>query len=164
MAKRVLIADDSANMRYVIRALLANLADVEICGEAGDGLDAVKQIIKLEPDLVLLDLSMPRMNGAEVASVVKHNIPKVLIVLFTMYSENFGQSLKSAVNVDVGISKPDGMRQLVESVKGLKLRLQRRPFFSMQPRLSILAPRYRLFSPDRTRKEGLHTGDGIHGC
>ena len=119
MAKRVLIADDSANMRSVIRALLANLADVEICGEAGDGLDAVKQIIKLEPDLVLLDLSMPRMNGAEVASVVKHNIPKVLIVLFTMYSENFGQSLKSAVSVDVVISKPDGMRQLVESVKGM---------------------------------------------
>jgi DNA-binding NarL/FixJ family response regulator len=119
MVKRILIADDSANMRSVIRALLANLADVEICGEAGDGLDAVKQTIRLEPDLVLLDLSMPRMNGAEVASVVKHNIPKVLIILFTMYSENFGQSLKSAVGVDVVISKPDGMKQLFESVKGL---------------------------------------------
>lgn len=119
MVKRVLIADDSANMRFLIRTLLANLADVEICGEAGDGLDAVKKIMQLEPDLVLLDLSMPRMNGAEVASVVKHNIPKVLIILFTMYSENFGRSLKSAVGVDVVISKPDGMRQLVESVKGM---------------------------------------------
>jgi DNA-binding NarL/FixJ family response regulator len=119
MAKRILIADDSANMRGVIRALLANVKDIEICGEAGDGLDAVKQIIKLEPDLVLLDLSMPRMNGAEVASVVKHNIPKVLIILFTMYGEKFCPSLKSAVSVDVVLSKPDGMSQLIQCVKGL---------------------------------------------
>jgi DNA-binding NarL/FixJ family response regulator len=119
MAKRILIADDSANMRSVIRALLANVADIEICGEAGDGLDAVKQIIKLEPDLVLLDLSMPRMNGAEVASVVKHNIPKVLIILFTMYSEELCTSLKSATSVDVVLSKPEGMSQLIQCVKGL---------------------------------------------
>jgi DNA-binding NarL/FixJ family response regulator len=119
MAKRILIADDSANMRGAIRALLANVADIEICGEAGDGLDAVKQIIKLEPDLVLLDLSMPRMNGAEVASVVKHNIPKVLIILFTMYGEKLCPSLKSATSVDVVLSKPDGMSQLIQCVKGL---------------------------------------------
>jgi two-component system, NarL family, response regulator NreC len=119
MAKRILIADDSANMRSVIRALLANVADIEICGEAGDGLDAVKQIIKLEPDLVLLDLSMPRMNGAEVASVVKHNIPKVLIILFTMYGEELCPSLKSATSVDVVLSKPEGMGQLIQCVKGL---------------------------------------------
>ncbi len=121
MAKRILIADDSANMRGVIRALLANVADIdiEICGEAGDGLDAVKQIIKLEPDLVLLDLSMPRMNGAEVASVVKHNIPKVLIILFTMYGEKLCPSLKSATSVDVVLSKPEGMSQLIQCVKGL---------------------------------------------
>ena len=119
MAKRILIADDSANMRSVIRAPLANVADIEICGEAGDGLDAVKQIIKLEPDLVLLDLSMPRMNGAEVASVVKHNIPKVLIILFTMYGEKLCPSLKSATSVDVVLSKPEGMSQLIQCVKGL---------------------------------------------
>jgi DNA-binding NarL/FixJ family response regulator len=62
---------------------------------------------------------MPRMNGAEVASVVKHNIPKVLIILFTMYGEELCPSLKSATSVDVVLSKPEGMGQLIQCVKGL---------------------------------------------
>jgi len=69
--------------------------------------------------LLLLDLAMPEMNGAEVASILKHKMPRIRIILFTMYSENVGQSLISAVGVDLVLSKPDGMMRMVESIKAL---------------------------------------------
>jgi DNA-binding NarL/FixJ family response regulator len=115
--KKILIADDSVSVRYVIRTFLKDVPDVEICGEAANGLDAVEKAKKLAPDLVLLDLSMPMMNGAEVASVLKKSMPHVPIIMFTMYSENVGASLKSALGVDAVLSKPDGMTQLVATVK-----------------------------------------------
>jgi DNA-binding NarL/FixJ family response regulator len=115
--KKVLIADDSVSVRYVIRTFLKDVPDVEICGEAANGLDAIEKAKKLEPDLVLLDLSMPMMNGAEVASVLKKNMPHVPIILFTMYSENVGKSLVAALGVAAVLSKPDGVTQVVAAVK-----------------------------------------------
>ena len=114
--KTILIADDSASVRYVIREFLKDLPDIEICGEAVNGLDAIEKAKKLKPTLVLLDLSMPGMNGAEVASILKKTMPNVLIVLFTMYSVMIGKALASTIGVDAVLSKPNGMRQLVETV------------------------------------------------
>lgn len=119
MPKRVLLADDSATVRSVIRTFLKNEEEIEVCGEAVDGLDTVEQAQRLKPDLVLLDLAMPEMNGAEVASVLKRKMPHIRIILFTMYSENVGKSLTSAVGVDMVLSKPDGMMRMVESINSL---------------------------------------------
>ena len=118
-AKSILIADDSATIRRLIRTLLQWQTACEICGEAVDGVDAIEKAKKLKPDLILLDLSMPRMNGAEAASILKNQMPDVRIILFTMYSEWFGDTLASALGVDIVLSKPDGMGKLVESVEGL---------------------------------------------
>jgi DNA-binding NarL/FixJ family response regulator len=119
MPKRVLIADDSLHVRDVMRMFLEKVEEIEICGEAVDGLDAVEKAVQLVPDLVLLDLAMPRMNGAEVASILKKKMPGMRIILFTMYNENVGKSLTSAVGVDVVLSKPDGLSQVLRSVKSL---------------------------------------------
>ena len=118
-AKSILIADDSATIRRLIRTLLQWQTGCEICGEAVDGVDAIEKAKRLKPDLILLDLSMPRMNGAEAASILKDQMPGVRIILFTMYSEWFGDTLASALGVDIVLSKPDGMGKLVESVEGL---------------------------------------------
>jgi len=122
MHKRVLVVDDSASVRSVIRTFLNDQEEIEVCGEAVDGLDAVEQAQRLNPDLILLDLAMPEMNGAEVASVLKHKMPHVRIILFTMYSENMGKSLTSAIGVDMVLSKPDGMMRMVESIKSVLAR------------------------------------------
>jgi DNA-binding NarL/FixJ family response regulator len=90
-----------------------------VCGEAGNGLAAVELAKQLKPDLVLLDLSMPMMNGAEVASVLRSSMPQVRLILFTMYSEAVGNSLASAVGVDLVLSKPNGMRQLIGHARTL---------------------------------------------
>jgi DNA-binding NarL/FixJ family response regulator len=119
MNKRVLIADDSSTVRDVLRGFLRNQEEIEICGEAADGLEAVEKAQRLKPDLILLDLIMPEINGAEVASILKQKMPQIRIILFTMYSESVGKSLSSAVGVDVVLSKPDGMSHIVESINSL---------------------------------------------
>jgi two-component system, NarL family, vancomycin resistance associated response regulator VraR len=119
MHKRVLIADDSSSVRDVIRTFLRDREDIEICGEAVDGLEALEKAQRLKPDLVLLDLVMPEINGAEVASILKNKMPDIRIILFTMYSERMGKFLSSAIGVDAVLSKPDGMTNIVESINSL---------------------------------------------
>jgi DNA-binding NarL/FixJ family response regulator len=119
MPKRVLIADDDSNVREAMRAFLTTGTDVVVCGEAVNGLEAVVKARTLKPDLVLLDLAMPEMNGAEAASVLKKRMPELPIILFTMFSENIGRYLTSAVGVDMVLSKPDGMAMLAESVNAV---------------------------------------------
>src|SRR5580700_8333987 len=98
--KRVLIADDSSTVRDIIKFFLALRGDLEVCGEASDGLEAVKKATESKPDVILLDFAMPNMNGAEEASVLKKRMPDASIILFTMYSENIGEYLTSAIGVD----------------------------------------------------------------
>jgi DNA-binding NarL/FixJ family response regulator len=119
MRKRVLIADDSYTVRSVIRTFLTDVEEIEVCGEAVDGLEAVEMSIKLKPDLILLDLSMPKLNGSEVASILKKTMPHILIILFTMYGENVGKSLAAATGVDAVLTKPDGVAQIVGSIRAL---------------------------------------------
>src|ERR1700692_4378898 len=85
MSKCILIVDDNLPIRKSIRRFLESETDFEVCGEAVDGLDAIEKARELNPDLIILDLSMPRMNGAAAASVLKRTMPHVPIILFTMY-------------------------------------------------------------------------------
>jgi DNA-binding NarL/FixJ family response regulator len=119
MAKRVLIADDDKKVREAMKVFLAEGTGVEVCGEAVNGLEAVEKARTLKPDLILLDLAMPEMNGAEAASVLKKRMPKLPIILFTMFSDNIGRFLTAAAGVDVVLSKPDGVATLAESVNAV---------------------------------------------
>lgn len=117
MPKQLLIADDSYLVRETIKNVLAGRTDIAVCGEASNGLEAVEKARTLKPDLILLDLAMPEMNGAETASVLKMTVPEVRIILFTMYSEKIGSYLTSAVGIDAVLSKPDGMTALLNAVE-----------------------------------------------
>src|SRR5580698_5743209 len=119
VSKQILIADDSGTVRRVLKVFLQDRNGIKVCGEAANGFEAVEQAKKLRPDLILLDLAMPEMNGAEAASVLKRLMPKVPIIVFTMYSENLGRSLTSAIGVDMVLSKPDGMKALMDAVETL---------------------------------------------
>jgi DNA-binding NarL/FixJ family response regulator len=79
----------------------------------------MEQAKKLRPDLILMDLAMPQLNGAEASSMLKQIMPQVPIVLFTMYNEAIGTSLASAIGIDVVVSKPDGIGKLMECVQTL---------------------------------------------
>jgi len=81
--------------------------------------EAIDKAKKLQPELILLDLSMPVLGGAEAASILKKTMPKILIVLFTMQTNKIGRALASAIGVDAVLSKPDGVRQIVETVNAV---------------------------------------------
>src|ERR1700733_10106277 len=78
---RILIVDDHEPMRRSIRLLLTAQSDWRICGEAADGLEAVEKAIALGPDLVLMDLSMPRMDGAAATRIIRQRLPGSEIIL-----------------------------------------------------------------------------------
>jgi len=78
---RVLVADDQAPFRTAVRRLLARCADLQIVGEAADGAEAVRLVEALAPDLVLLDVRMPELDGPGAASVIRERFPGVAVVL-----------------------------------------------------------------------------------
>ena len=116
MMKRVLIVDDNIYVRDLLHTFLKDAPEIEICGEAIDGAEAIEKAKQLKADVVLLDLSMPNMNGVETASILKKTMPDVCVIMFTMYSENIPQSAISSMGVDVVLSKTDGIAHLVESI------------------------------------------------
>jgi DNA-binding NarL/FixJ family response regulator len=116
MMKRVLIVDDNIYVRDLIHTFLKHAPAIEICGEAIDGGEAIEKAKQLEPDVVLLDLAMPNMNGVETAAILKKTMPDVTIIMFTMYSEKIPKSAISSMGVDVVLSKTDGIAHLVESI------------------------------------------------
>lgn len=82
--QRIIIVEDQTILREGLRSLLAFQADLEIVGEARDGLDAIRKVDKLLPDLVMTDLSMPRMNGIEAIKEIKKKWPKIKILALTV--------------------------------------------------------------------------------
>ncbi len=119
MLKRILVADDSDTVRRVLRTYLTR-QHLDVCGEAADGEDAIEKAWELKPDLVLLDVAMPRTNGIVAASVLKTMMPNVRIVLFTMYSEAIARAFPDkGLAVDAVVAKADGMSRLADCVQNL---------------------------------------------
>ena len=118
MGKTVLIVDDSAKMRLSVRLLLQGRQTELVVREAVDGVDAIEKAKKSRPDLILLDLAMPRLNGVEAATVLKNAMPGTPVILFTMYADRLSETLCKAIGV-VCISKADGVSKLLERVDAL---------------------------------------------
>lgn len=116
--RRILVVDDSDAVRDVIRTFLQN-SGLEVCGEASDGLDAIEKAKKLRPDLIVLDLSMPGMNGVEAAETLAELMPQVPIVVLTMYGDLLGEAMAAGIGVKAVVGKADGMLKLVHCVKSL---------------------------------------------
>src|SRR5258708_33628485 len=118
LCSRILVIDDGDMVRNIIGIFLEH-AGFEVCGEAADGVERIEQAKKLKPDLIVLDLAMPRMNGVEAASVLSTTMPDIPIVLLTLYQNVLGSALASAIGVKAVLDKTDGMDKLVECVHSL---------------------------------------------
>ena len=94
---RILLADDHALVRAGIRSLLQNIDQVEVVAEADDGREALKLIASLQPDIVLMDIAMPNLNGLEAAARVTKEFPQVRVIILSMYAneEYVLQSLRA---------------------------------------------------------------------
>ncbi len=85
---RILIADDHAVVRHGLRALIATEPDLELVGEAVDGVDAVEQHARLHPDVTLMDMAMPRKTGLEAIYDIKRADPQARILVLTSFAED----------------------------------------------------------------------------
>ena len=82
---RILIADDNDMVRHGLRGILLSEASWEICGEARDGIEALRKARELMPDLIILDISMPGLNGLKVANLLRQEVPAAKILVISQH-------------------------------------------------------------------------------
>jgi two-component system, NarL family, vancomycin resistance associated response regulator VraR len=100
-------ADDDEDLRRVIRWFLESRTTCEVCGEAVNGLDAIEKARTLNPDLILLDYSMPSLNGIETGAVLKAMLPKVTLILFTTQDTRAIESAAISAGIQAVVAKTD---------------------------------------------------------
>lgn len=103
---RLVIADDRAGTRRALRALLATQDDIDVVGEAADGEEAVSLVAQLHPDLVLLDLRMPRLDGIAAAARIKASWPATRVVVHSLAVERQEEALIGGVDAFVAKGAP----------------------------------------------------------
>jgi len=116
---RVLIVDDHTIVRKGIRALLAEIADLEVVGEAADGQEAIVQADRLRPDVILMDLAMPRMDGIEATRQMKATCPEIRVLILPAYDEDpyvFALLRAGADGYVLKNSDPDDLVRAVKQV------------------------------------------------
>jgi len=132
---RILIADDHDVARRGIRALLENHAGWQVCGEAKDGRETVEMASALRPDLILLDIGMPNLNGLEATRQILANSPNALILILTMHDTD--QVVREVLRAGARgfLLKSDAGRDLIAAVEALQ---QRRTFFTTKVSQMVL--------------------------
>jgi DNA-binding NarL/FixJ family response regulator len=116
--KCILIVDDSALIRRMIRETLEQHGGWEVSGEAADGREAIEKAQRLKPDLIVLDLSMPVMNGLEAARELQRLLPSLPLVMFTNFTSP--QLSKEALSAGVSaVVSKDKIEDLVHSIQAL---------------------------------------------
>lgn len=113
MPARLLIVDDHEVVRLGLRTLFANDDSYEICGEAQNGLGAIRMVAELSPDVVILDLTMPGMNGFETAEKILAIAPSVKVVFFSAH--DIPASAKW-VGADAFVSKSSALKELALTI------------------------------------------------
>jgi DNA-binding NarL/FixJ family response regulator len=114
---RVLVADDHAVVRAGLRALLEAAGDMQVIGEAENGMQAVQETRRLQPDVVLLDLAMPLLNGVEAARQIVQESPEAAVLILSSYND--AQHLRRAVEAGAAgyLMKESAAADLLEAVR-----------------------------------------------
>jgi DNA-binding NarL/FixJ family response regulator len=119
MLKRILVVDDSESTRGLIRTFIESRPGFEVCGEAVDGFEGIHKAQELMPDLIVLDYSVPRINGLQAALILHEIVPNIPIILFTFYKGVIPERLAQGVGVTSILSKGDQLDILADEVQRL---------------------------------------------
>ena len=120
---RVLIADDHTIVRIGLRTLLGAEKDIEVVGEAKNGEMAVKEALRLRPDVVIMDLMMPKMDGAEATAVLHERLPETKVIILTTFgsSDGIAHAIESgAAGALMKTADDDALISTIRSVAGGK--------------------------------------------
>ncbi len=113
---RILLADDFEVVRTGLKNLLNENAEWEVCGEADNGQSAVEKAVELSPDVVVLDITMPVMNGIEAAKEIRKLSPKTKIVMFSMHDSARMEHEAKAAGADAYIVKSSGIDVIEKTI------------------------------------------------
>ena len=105
--------------RSLIRAFLETQPHLEVCGEASDGAEGLEKGLQLRPDVIVLDFSMPRLNGLQAAFMFHKVVPDTPIILFTLFKDEMLDRLARSAGVASVVSKADEITVLADEVKRL---------------------------------------------
>src|SRR5579863_10771537 len=117
MSHSILIADDSQFIREALCSLFEREEDFDVCGQAENGREAVAKAQELHPDLVLLDLSMPVMNGLDATRVLKRLMPEVPVIMFSGYSDSLTEQEARSAGVSALVSKSEHISVLLDKAR-----------------------------------------------
>ena len=117
---RIVLADDHPLLREAIKKSIEEIPDFQVVGEAGDGLELLELLEKLVPDLILLDISMPRFNGLQAAGNIKKSYPKVKILILTMIKSR--ESIQRALQIGVNgyLLKENAFSDLIAAIRTIQ--------------------------------------------
>ncbi len=119
MAKTILIVDDNDHIRLSLCEQFKREADFEICGEAENGKEAIAKALELHPDLIVLDLSMPVMNGLDAARELKRLMPSVPLIMYSAFGDAFGEQQAHLIGISELVSKSQPAAILVNKARSL---------------------------------------------
>ncbi len=119
MPKRIFIVDDNLGVRRSLRSFFDSQTGFEVCGEAADGFYAIEKAKEANPDLVVLDFSMPELNGRDTAAILSPLMPEVPIILFTAFDTAVRHSDAYAYGISAVVSKTESLNALAEQVQAL---------------------------------------------
>jgi DNA-binding NarL/FixJ family response regulator len=117
--RRILIVEDHTILREGLKALLTTNPDIEIAGEAGDGREAIWLVEKLNPDMVLMDLSMPRMDGMQAIREIKRRWPKMKILALTAHKTEEYVLTTLKAGADGYLLKDSTYQEMMTAVKSV---------------------------------------------
>lgn len=116
---RILLVDDHEATKRGLRTLLESRSDWSICGEAADGAEAVAKARELRPDVILMDLSMPRMNGLDATRIIRREVPESKVVIVSQNDPAVVRRQARDLDVAAYVAKADVSQALLPTIDGL---------------------------------------------
>ena len=120
MAATILIVDDNAQLRALMRGIAAQEPDCHVVGEAADGAEAIRLAQELRPDIVLLDIAMPRVNGLEALRQIKTERPEIKIIIVTVHAEDAYRQVAADGGADAFLLKKTLVTVLLPTIQHLR--------------------------------------------
>jgi len=118
-AHRVLLVDDTAELRMLLRMAIGTRNGLTVVGEAADGVEAVEAATELQPDLVMLDLAMPRMDGLEALPLIRAAVPDVRVIVLSGFNQSTLADKAIEAGADRYVLKGGSIRALLDLVEAL---------------------------------------------
>src|ERR1700723_2484909 len=116
---RILVVDDDAHVRRALGSLLLSRTSWQVCGEAADGVEAIEKAKALRPDVILMDVSMPRMNGLDATRVIRRDLPESKIVIISQNDPAVVSRQARYVDATACVAKVDLSRCLLSTIEGV---------------------------------------------